>query len=54
MNRYKTLTVAELIELLATFPEQSPVWIDAGDGSPNLVPVDVRGRDANGVVVLGG
>jgi hypothetical protein len=53
VNRYKTLTVSELIELLATFPEQSPVWIDVGEGSPDLVPVDVRGRDANGIVVLG-
>jgi hypothetical protein len=55
MNQSDTLTVAELIELLATLPQQSAVWVDVGEPAPNLMPMDIRRRDSNdGVVILGG
>jgi hypothetical protein len=54
MNASDTLNIAELIELLATFPTQSPLCLDVGEGPPNLVPVDVRRLDTiRGIVVLG-
>jgi hypothetical protein len=55
MNQSDTLTVAELIELLATFPNHAPVWVDVGESTPNLMPVDVGPLDGvDGVVVLAG